>query len=258
MLMNINKKTQFWIYPLSEKSNGELLKHKYLNIGFSECLPLVKGDIVIVFVKAKGVGGFSAILQLGKNPAKTNVKVFKDANMNKYTSPVSEKNIFLKPIRISTIMSQIKADIPGYRTATSFAMKYMKQVHKVTKIEVGQKIINALLSQDQVNIEEEKKKEAEAEKEEEELKNQDSEEEQKSEPKDQDSEEEQVDFYRVPEGLGYIPIMIIPCEKFCLPTKGRCDYIIDHYKECNRCSVTNNNNLELCAIIDDAYIEVMI
>ena len=85
--------------------------------------------------------------------------------------------------------------------------------------------------------------------------------------------------------LGFIPILIVPCDDFCFPKNNRDEeteeqisdeeteeqisdegteeqikkYFIKHYKKCNKCIITNNNNRELCSIIDKAtldYVEI--
>lgn len=56
---------------------------------------------------------------------------------------------------------------------------------------------------------------------------------------------------------GYIPIIIAPCENFKLPNKNRTIYFIKHFKACDKCDITNNNNRELCSIIDNATIELL-
>ena len=51
--------------------------------------------------------------------------------------------------------------------------------------------------------------------------------------------------------------MIIPCKEYNLPKKNKEKYFKEHYKLCNRCNITNNNNKELCSIIDKAKIEII-
>lgn len=54
---------------------------------------------------------------------------------------------------------------------------------------------------------------------------------------------------------GYIPILMIPCDDFKLPSTKILQYIVNHYKKCDICDITNNNNRELSSIIDNAKIE---
>jgi hypothetical protein len=56
---------------------------------------------------------------------------------------------------------------------------------------------------------------------------------------------------------GYIPIIIVPCKEFKLPLKNRETYFVQHYKSCNNCDITNNNNRELCSVMDEAEIEFL-
>jgi hypothetical protein len=56
---------------------------------------------------------------------------------------------------------------------------------------------------------------------------------------------------------GYIPIIIVPCKEFKLPLKNRETYFVQHYKSCNNCDITNNNNRELCSVMDKAEIEFL-
>ncbi len=56
---------------------------------------------------------------------------------------------------------------------------------------------------------------------------------------------------------GYIPILIVPCRGFSLPSTEMEEYFIAHYRSCNICDITNNNNTELSALFDKSNIEVL-
>jgi hypothetical protein len=49
--------------------------------------------------------------------------------------------------------------------------------------------------------------------------------------------------------------LINPCEDFIFPDKNKELYFVNHYKKCNKCDVTDNNDREICSIIDEAEIE---
>ena len=70
-----------------------------------------------------------------------------------------------------------------------------------------------------------------------------------SEGKKEDSGPDE-DEISVTEIKGMIPIMIVPCKDFSLPKKKKEEYFRDHYKFCKKCDITNNNNLELCSVLD--------
>ena len=56
---------------------------------------------------------------------------------------------------------------------------------------------------------------------------------------------------------GFIPLLIIPCDLFKFPQTNKDKYFRDHYKNCNKCDITNNNNRELCSILDKATLQVI-
>ena len=57
----------------------------------------------------------------------------------------------------------------------------------------------------------------------------------------------------------YIPIMIIPCKSFLVPDEDEeiVNYLVDHFKRCNKCDWTNNNNIEFHSVFDTAQVEYM-
>ena len=56
---------------------------------------------------------------------------------------------------------------------------------------------------------------------------------------------------------GEIPILIVTCDEFKWPssTKKCIDYFIDHYKKCRNCEISDNNNMQISRILDNADIE---
>jgi len=56
----------------------------------------------------------------------------------------------------------------------------------------------------------------------------------------------------------YIPIMVSPCKNFLFPDDDEIiDYVIDHFKKCDKCEWTNNNNIEFHSVFDTARVEFM-
>ena len=109
--------------------------------------------------------------------------------------------------------------------------------------------------EDHEEIEDEENKDEEEEKDEEE---DEKDEEDEEDEKEHDSEQENINE-SVDEEISnnaFIPIIIVPCNLFKFPKKNKEKYFSLHYKTCNLCDVTNNNNRELCSLIDKAFIEI--
>jgi hypothetical protein len=71
---------------------------------------------------------------------------------------------------------------------------------------------------------------------------------------------------------GIIPVMIIPCKKFKIPTikivnddidengitqecHAKVKYIKDHIYKCRKCNIINNNNFELTTVLYDTIVD---
>lgn len=57
-----------------------------------------------------------------------------------------------------------------------------------------------------------------------------------------------------------IPILVVPCDKYnLLKQKPDCQiqYFTKHYKKCKNCEKTNNNNIDICSIINETEINII-
>jgi len=77
------------------------------------------------------------------------------------------------------------------------------------------------------------------------------------EDNDGDNDEEikiDNDSEQNPYTIERIPILIILCKEYKWPIENvdRCDYFINHYDQCTKCTIINNNNSELISIFNNA------
>lgn len=256
--INITTTTKFWIYTLSKTAYNDYQKFKLPYICFFEDKGIGKDDVVMLYCKSRTENGFFGILQINSALSRNvgnKINIFKDQNLNKYHAKLKYKNLFTNYIGLQEIMKTLCTDIAGYKNAASFKARFIKTENSVAKIEpLGKKLVDKII---QLSVELDKSEESEEENIKSES-NENDEENESENSKSENSEEDEKKSEMIEDENGFIPIIVVPCKEFQIPAKGKENYVVNHYKTCNKCDVTNNNNRELCSIIDNAHIEFLV
>jgi hypothetical protein len=258
MMMIRSANTKFWIYNLTTKNYQEFIKIKtqsnnqYINF-FEYQNPIIKKhDIILLFIKDKDPG-FIGIIQVGEtvHDNKGKIVIFKDNNLNNYTAKVNFKIMFDNVVKVPIILSNLHSKNVGFKNVSSFSSKFFKKVNTACLLEHhGREIMEHLFIichaktvEKSINNIPEIKLDSKKIK-----YNQIIKEENKSDEEDENEEDEEEDQH---DKNGYIPIMVIPCPEYNFNYNNPSKYFLNHYKHCNDCIITNNNNRELCSIMDD-------
>ena len=275
MNLKILSTSKFWIYNLSKNNYSDYIKSEVNYITFFEPKNINKNDIIIIFCKDRLNNGFGSILQVDGIPLKNNIdiNIFKNDNLNRFYLKIKFKKIFIELIKISEIINYLKTDEVGYKSVISFRTKFFKNPNSIVYMGshlYGKKITEKLIELSNNNIknknnditddkedknissddESKENKDISSDDENKENEKNESDDENKENNNEKNNEEEIEN--------GFIPIIIIPCKNLKIESiinKDRIKYFIEHYKICNECEVTNNNNRELCSIINEAKFE---
>lgn len=258
--LNITKNSRFWLYVLSKNYCTDITKNCDINVGFFENKDIDKEDVIMLYCKDGSRNGFLGILQLLEKPKLSNgtIKIFKDNNFNRFYSKLKYKKMFGDLIKPNEILNSLQTEVAGFKSVASFRSKFLKNLNTIIKIELyGKKIIDKLIevsnSNDEISKQGNDSEEIIYSEEESKSDNvSDEEEESKCDSASNDEKEESEND----DTNGLIPIMIEPCKNFEW-SNDRVKYFVEHYKNCKKCKVTNNNDRELCSIIDEAKIEVV-
>jgi hypothetical protein len=285
--------TKFWIYNLKTANYNEYVKSKSNYITFFGEYSISKNDIIILFQKDRRGSGFIGILQATQDLDMNNngITIFKNENLNKYYVKLKYKKLFSNLIKIDEVLSSLKIpknDNTGYKNASSFRSRFLKNDNTAVQMTIfGKKILEKLIelsnktnneliqSQKSISDESLQKSEEKIDKpkkptiepikeynkviklkpDSEDENSDDSDIFYKNDDNSEDDNDEDEEESDEGDPNGYIPIMVIPCEEFSIPKKDKVEYFIEHYKKCNNCDITNNNNKELCSIIDNSTVE---
>lgn len=223
----------YWNFIVSYNVWDEIVKNgKY--IASYDDFKIQKNDIIMIYVKSPKDSGYVGIIKANSNQRKnTKIKVFKDMNLNNYCI----KNKYLieltKVINVNDIIETIKDTVVGYKSSQSYKRKFLVGTNNFIKLNKskGRDILKKILhinSIENINTPEKEIKKVKLVK-----KIKENKEVPKKEPKNK--------------YINLIPIIITPCNEFDISVKEEkmSRYCIKHFRHCNKCEWTNNNNVEL-------------
>lgn len=289
-----SSKDIFWIYKMSKNLVEQFENFPEMVLTSFQNYNIKKKDIILLYQKEKIKNGFIGICRASDNQAlNKNIKLFKDENLNKYMIKLNFATIFDQPIKLEKIFEFIRMDINGYKNMSSFRITYLKDMDCVTKLDYnGNKIVDKLFELTLLNnvIESVENKKKNLKKEQtksvvnnkktknnvnkivsinkkllkknnikliDDIKNSDDDTISISSSNKELELSDNLELESEKNNKGLIPILIVPCDNFKFPIKDQKKYFKNHYLNCNNCDITNNNNLELSSVIDDAYIEIV-
>ena len=255
--IKISSKNKIWIYVVMidqweiikqniQKQKKYLCAYSGKNIG--------SADIILIYLKPdKGTkkvnkeSGFIALAQVKTDMEKNtdDIKIFNDNNLNRYILELSIINIFNIPFKIGLfndlIIEQTNNKIKG---AVRFAITMMKgefTFSEITHKNLGIEIIKYLYELISANDPKDIKSDNESDNESEEKSDNES---------DNESESEKSSSKKIIKQM--IPVMMIVCQKLKKilnnsknKTEEKTHNIIIHYKNCDKCEITNNNTHEI-------------
>ena len=241
--------TKYWLYllPLNAINNYKSYTQYYLTFPAKpeNCpvcpLSLHYNDVILFFVMDDDQCGFAGYVQLNCDVMINYDKhIFDDDNLNIYYASTKHKYIFDNVMPFKNVIKYLDCDVKGYKNANSFKNMFIKKkyyetcksyVVQLTDDVQNKKIVHYL---NYVHFYPKCKK----------LSRDDSQ-----------SWDMSHESSNGPDD-GYIPILIIPCQDYDLMKQNdKIEYFRNHYGKCKKCEVINNNNVELCAILDYAKIE---
>lgn len=273
----VYSKTKFWLYKLQDTQWDHLLslfnKKKFYVSSFKD-YKIKQNDVIIIYHKSNNFKkcGFVAICQTltDMKHNSNGIKIFIDTNMNKFYCELSIASTFNVPQRISQIENHLKLNCKSF-SLTTFKSKYISSEYAFCNIpeDIGSELINVLSQEN--NLQSEKKEdnfkkkiesdsdsklESELESENSFENSSDSSEDDSKSYIDQSessSDESNDDILVV---KGHIPIMMIPCADFVWDSDSEISLknFKKHYNTCSICEKTDNNNISLTQILENAEI----
>ena len=255
--IKLNPKANCWIIALSQKNFLELEKYKKKHFTCFDGSNIKKDDIIIIYCKDKKKSAFKEILQV-KNDAKLNnkINIFKDNNLNKYVVDLYNKKKLQNVVKINDLLNNVNIEATCFKKNSYFQQKFLKE-NILIKMEYGKKILDTLLYLENITKTIEIKETNTNSDEKEEVNSQNSSDTINSESSHKSAIENSIEKEEEEVKLGRIPIIVVPCEEFNLPKKKGEKYFVSHYKECKKCTTTNNNNKDIGSILDIAEIEII-
>lgn len=256
---------EYWIYLLSREKCDEI-KNSNKYIGLDKKKELNKDDIIYIIKKKKKGYYLCSYLKIKRKSNKK--QVFEDKELNKICYKIKEKKFIDKEIRINKLL-KINNKIENKKERDIYN-KYINELNSCKKINKDdiyienfikeankifyneQNILNNInnkINEKKNEREKENEKKEEKTKEEQKEKEEDMKEEQKEKEEDKKEEEKQENKRK-----GKIPVMMHVCKEL-----NECDEIIEHYINCDKCEIIDNNEkMDLVRYIDklDRKIEI--
>jgi hypothetical protein len=252
----IHSTTEYWFYMVTEDTWDQITnnfsKNKYILSSYYE-EKVSKNDIILIYKKHSPLKtGFVCICQASSNMKinSENTRIFKDKNMNKFCFVASSITQFNQIYRLTQIDTKLKTSYKDFKIE-SFRKNYIKNQTTFIKIisSLGRALVEVLIHlsdtekpQDIVST----KSKSESDESDD---TDDTDESDESDDTDSESESEsESESDDVLITTGHIPILMIPCPDFEWQkdnNKITIDNFKKHYKSCDKCDKTDNNN---CAI----------
>lgn len=242
----LNKSDNYWIYALGESNVNEFRAYDgpYFvlpNTIFVDYTTFKPGDIIIFVTTHNKTYVFIGFIQIGgkiTNNRIKNIRIFKDTNLN--TNYVSLKfRLFChNDVKISDTLKAI--NVEEMKDNKIFISKYInkREMMKSIPIIYGKSIVKYLIQCNIPQLEDTKTTTPD-------ISAKSSSSTTTTETNEKEEEEETI------VNNGMIPIIICPCDNYDIcNSKNKIQYFINHYKTCQKCNVTNNNDIELGSIID--------
>lgn len=230
----------YWNLIVSYSIWQEIIKNeKY--ISSYDNFKIQKNDIIMIYVRQPKDSGYMGIIKANSHQKKNSkVKVFKDMNLNNYCV----KNKYLieltKVIKVEDIIDTIEDETVGYRSQQSYKRKFLIGSNNFIKLNKskGSKILNKILHINNINIDSPEKEKVVKNPKKVKLVKKQNDDIKEEKPKKQEIKSKYINL---------IPIIITPCNDFDISIKEErmSRYCIKHFRHCNKCEWTNNNNVEL-------------
>ncbi len=262
----------YWMYVLNSHSITDFKNYSkpYFVIPNNENIKnedIKAGDIIIMIVQEAMCYKFIGFVQINSVPEKNKkIKIFRDINLNFECVSLNFRLICNESRKLSLILKQLNIQEKEFKTGAEFTKKFAKKHFIMCSFPSrhGRLLVKLLISlnntdsnSDNESIPEDspiKKIKTIKTKTKKSIKKKpvSSSSSATKESNDESIEGTESDTIE----LGMIPVMMIPCPNFnIVDAKNNVQYFIDHYKSCNKCSYTNNNNIELGAVIDKSNFE---
>lgn len=238
---SICSKTKIWLYKLSDmywEELKKLFKKKSFYISSSIKPAIYQNDIVIIYQKhiITTKCGFVAICQIKSNIKNNekNIKIFNDITMNKYYCDIDKLYILNELCKVSYINNISKLDNNNIFKKSKIS-NMLKNKANITQFDndIGKNIINIITRKNNQYTKSNDKS----------FKN--------NIEISYDTENNNKFIIQ-----GQIPILMIPCINFNWEkdTKNTVQDFKNHYKYCDKCDKTDNNNISIVSIFDNSEI----
>jgi hypothetical protein len=254
----IYEKTTFWIYKISnnywEQLNNLFKKKKFFISSFGP-YKLIKHDIVLIYRKHTSAirNGFVAMCQVCSNMKQntSNLKIYNDINMNKYYCEVDIVCIFDSPYKLTNISKTLKdmGKIFNFSSIKKICTK--NELFTAIDQSTGKNIIRILSEGSQNSTKNANNNDSSSESES--ISNSSSESDTYSELSSETELSDDDDILVI---RGHIPIIMTPCHEFVWDQNPAITIknFKKHYKFCNMCEKTDNNNCSLLPILEKAEV----
>ena len=216
------------------------IKNKIFYLGSYKEYKISSNDIIIIYqTNDNRNNGFFGLFKICVNQQLNGekIKVFKDINMHKYIMKFSDYFIFDNIIKYSNIQKKENT------LKSAVFQKYLADnliYIKFPNIKIIEKLINTFMLL--INDNQKNDSESESESESSESESSESSESESSESSESESSDTEKKV-NIKSSKGHIPVIMTPCKKFKWQ-RWKIEYK-SHYKECNECDKTDNNNVQL-------------
>lgn len=255
---------KYFIYVLSSNSVDDFIKYSkpYFTLPNNENIKndtFKSGDIIIMILQDKSCYKFIGFVQINSGVMiNTKIKIFKDIHLNYSYVTLNFRMLCNSDVKLTTLLNELKMTEKEFKTSTVFTKKFIKKHFIMSQIPSvnGKIIIKHLINLNEVDSESSQEEEEKIKKT---IKKKPIKKKQNNSSSNSDETKSDATFaYETSSEMepGMVPIMLVPCSEFNIAdAKNKIQYFVDHYKSCNKCSYTNNNSIELGAVIDRSNFE---